>query len=142
MAAALHLHLRLVDRTEHTRVLQLPAAMRDPKVLRTLLVLDLESHPPQAAIDIITIEVDPAPGRVLQYSLLERARPSDETLATLIARLGALAGESRVGQPVLLDSHRADAFEMRRFAPDERVRPDNPVSRPDDHAASAFRRAD
>ena len=74
-AAALHLHLRLVDRTEHTRVLQLPAAMRDPKVLRTLLVLDLESHPPQAAIDIITIEVDPAPGRVLQYSLLERARP-------------------------------------------------------------------
>ena len=141
-AAALHLHLRLVDRTEHTRVLQLPAAMRDPKVLRTLLVLDLESHPPQAAIDIITIEVDPAPGRVLQYSLLERARPSDETLATLIARLGALAGESRVGQPVLLDSHRPDAFEMRRFAPDERVRPDNPVSRPDDPAASAFRRND
>ena len=141
-AAALHLHLRLVDRTEHTRVLQLPAAMRDPKVLRTLLVLDLESHPPQAAIDIITIEVDPAPGRVLQYSLLERARPSDETLATLIARLGALAGESRVGQPVLLDSHRPDAFEMRRFAPDERVRPDNPVSCPDDPAASAFRRND
>ncbi len=141
-AAALHLHLRLVDRTEHTRVLQLPAAMRDPKVLRTLLVLDLESHPPQAAIDIITIEVDPAPGRVLQYSLLERARPSDETLATLNARLGALAGESRVGQPVLLDSHRPDAFEMRRFAPDERVRPDNPVSRPDDPIASAFRRND
>ncbi len=141
-AAALHFHLRLVDRTEHTRVLQLPAAMRDPKVLRTLLVLDLESHPPQAAIDIITIEVDPAPGRVLQYSLLERARPSDETLATLIARLGALAGESRVGQPVLLDSHRPDAFEMRRFAPDERVRPDHPVSRPDDPTASAFRRND
>jgi protein ImuB len=141
-AAALHLNLRLVDRTEHTRVLQLPAALRDPKVLRTLLVLDLESHPPQAAIDIITIEVDPAPGRVLQYSLLERARPSDETLATLIARLGALAGESRVGQPVLLDSHRPDAFEMRRFAPDEKVRPDNPVSRPDDPVAAAFRRND
>jgi protein ImuB len=155
-AAALRLHLRLVDRTEHPRVLQLPAAMRDPKVLRTLLVLDLESHPPQAAIDIITIEVDPAPGRVLQYSLLERARPSDETLATLIARLGALAGESRVGQPVLLDSHRPDAFEMRRFAPDERgrhddrvsrpdgpvFRPDDPVFRPDDPVASAFRRKD
>ena len=141
-AVALHLNLRLVDRTEHTRVLQLPAAMRDPKVLRTLLVLDLESHPPRAAIDIITIEIDPAPGRVLQYSLLERARPSDETLATLIARLGALAGESRVGQPVLLDSHRPDAFEMRRFAPDERIRPAHPVFRADDPAASAFRRND
>ncbi len=80
-------------------------------------MLDLESHPPPAAIDIVAIEVDPAPGRVLQYSLLERARPSAETLATLTARLGALVGESRAGQPVLLDSHGPDAFEMRRFAP-------------------------
>lgn len=119
-AAAIRLDLRLVDRTEHARVLQLPAAIRDAKVLRTLLVLDLESHPPRAAIDIVTIEIDPAPGRVLQYSLLERARPSAEALATLTARLGALVGESRCGQPVLLDSHGPDAFEMRRFAPDER----------------------
>ncbi len=120
-AAAIHLDLRLVDRTRHTRVLQLPAAMRDAKVLRTLLVLDLESHPPPAAIDIVAIEVDPAPGRVLQYSLLERARPSAETLATLMARLDALVGESRSGQAVLLDSHGPDAFEMRRYAPDESV---------------------
>jgi protein ImuB len=134
-AAAIHLDLRLVDRTRHARVLQLPAAMRDAKVLRTLLVLDLESHPPRAAIDIVAIEVDPAPGRVLQYSLLERARPSAETLATLTARLGALVGESRCGQPVLLDSHGPDAFEMRRFAPDEPVAATSPV-------ASAFRRKD
>jgi protein ImuB len=134
-AAAIHLDLRLVDRTAHARMLQLPAAMRDPKVLRTLLVLDLESHPPQAAIDIVSIEVDPAPGRVLQYSLLERARPSAETLATLTARLGALVGESRSGQPVLLDSHGPEAFEMRRFAPDEVPRA--PVAT--DPLASAFR---
>ncbi len=119
-AAAIHLRLRLVDRTEHVRMLQLPAAIRDPKVLRTLLILDLESHPPPAAIDVVAIEIDPAPGRVLQYSLLTRARPSAETLATLTARLGALVGESRAGQAVLLDSHGPDAFEMRRFAPDDR----------------------
>jgi len=119
-AAAIHLRLRLVDRTEHGRMLQLPAAIRDPKVLRTLLILDLESHPPPAAIDIVAIEIDPAPGRVLQYSLLARARPSAETLATLTARLAALVGESRVGQAVLRDSHGPDAFAMRRFAPDDR----------------------
>ena len=115
-AAALRLDLRLVDRTRHVRTLQLPAAMRDPRVLRTLLVLDLESHPPHAAIDIVTIEIDPAPGRIIQYSLLERARPSAETVATLMARLGALVGDSRCGQPALLDSYGPDAFEMRRFA--------------------------
>ncbi len=119
-AAAIRLDLRLVDRSTHTRQLQLPAAMRDPRVLRTLLVLDLESHPPGAAIDIVTVEVDPAPGRVVQFSLLERARPSAETLATLTARLSALAGESRSGAPALLDSYGPDAFEVRRFAPDDR----------------------
>ncbi len=116
-AAAIRLDLRLTNRTTHARLLQLPAAMRDAKVLRTLLVLDLESHPPPAAIDIVTIEIDPAPGRVLQHSLLERARPSVETLATLTARLGALVGDTRSGQPVLLDSYRPDAFEMQRYAP-------------------------
>jgi protein ImuB len=118
--AALRLDLRLVDRTMHTRRLQLPAPMRDPRVLRTLLLLDLEAHPPAAAIDIVTVEVDPAPGRIVQFSLLERAIPSPETLATLTARLGALVGEDRCGSPVLLDSHRPDAFEMRRFTPDDR----------------------
>lgn len=148
-AAAIHLRLRLVDRTVHARLLQLPAALRDPRVLRTLLVLDLESHPPGAAIDVVTIEVDPAPGRVLQYSLLERARPSAETLATLTARLGALVGESRCGRPALLDSHGPDAFEMRRFAPDEgapvalsSAAPAFVASATDTSVASAFRRKD
>jgi len=118
-AAAIRLDLRLVDRTMHTRVLQLPTAMRDARVLRTLLLLDLESHPPSAAIDIVAVEIDPAPGRVVQYSLLERARPSAETLATLTARLSALVGESRTGAAFVIDSHQPDAFVMRRFAPDD-----------------------
>jgi secondary thiamine-phosphate synthase enzyme len=116
-AAAIRLQLRLVDRTTHERVLQLPAAIRDARVLRTLLLLDLESHAPPEAVDVVTIEVDPAPGRVLQYSLLERALPSAETLATLMARLGALVGESRCGSPRIPDTHRPDAFEMERFNP-------------------------
>jgi protein ImuB len=114
-AAAIRLDLRLTDRTTHTRVLQLPAAMRDARVLRTLLLLDLESHPPAAAIDIVIIEADPAPARIVQYSLLERALPSAETLATLNARLAALVGTDRCGTPVLLDSHRPDGFTMQTF---------------------------
>ena len=124
-AAALRLDLRLVDRTTHTRVLQLPAAMRDPKVLRTLLLLDLESHPPSHAIDIVTIEIDPVPGRIVQYSLLERALPSPETVATLMARLRALVGENRCGSPMILDTWRPDGIEMQGFAPSSQL----PVSR-------------
>ena len=130
-AVAVRLDLRLVDRTTFARLLQLPAAIRDPKVLRTLLLLDLESHPPSAAIDIVTVEIDPAPARIIQYSLLERAMPSAETLATLTARLGALVGDTRCGSPALLDTHRPDGFEMRRFAPESRrlLPPNQPAPR-------------
>lgn len=119
-AAALRLDLRLTDRTTHRRVLQLPSAIRDARVFRTLLTLDLESHPPPAAIDVVTIEIDPAPARVLQYSLLEPATASAETLATLTARLHALVGDVRCGSAGLPDTHRPDAFEMRPFAPASR----------------------
>ena len=119
-AIAVRLELRLTDRSTFTRVLPLPAPMRDPRVLRTLLLLDLESHPPSAGIDVVAIELDPAPARIVRFSLLERALPSPETLSTLTARLSALVGESRVGSAVLLDSHAPDAFEMRRFNPDVR----------------------
>jgi protein ImuB len=122
-AAAIRVDLRLADRTTHARVLQLPAAMRDPRVLRTLVLLDLESHPPVAGIDVVTIEVDPAPARIIQYSLLERARPSAETVATLTARLHALVGESRCGTPALLDTHRPDGFELRRFTGERTAAP-------------------
>lgn len=125
--AAIRLDLRLVDKTVHSRALQLPAPMRDPRVLRTLLLLDLESHPPLAGIDVVTIEIDPAPSRIVQFSLLERAMPSPETLATLTARLNALVGEDRCGSPVLLDTHRPDAFELKRFSPDARRRTQAPT---------------
>jgi protein ImuB len=114
-AAAVHLTLRLTDRSTHLRVLQLPVAMRDARVLRTLMLLDLESHPPVAAIDIVSLELDPAPARITQFSLLERALPSPETLSTLTARLSALVGETRCGAAGLVDTHQPGAFEMRMF---------------------------
>lgn len=104
-AIAITTLLTLVDRTKHERTLNLPAPMRDAKTLRTLIVLDLESHPPAAGIDEVGIEAGVAPGRIVQGSLLDRALPSPETIATLTARLGALAGESRVGAPALVDTN-------------------------------------
>jgi protein ImuB len=113
--AVLHVRLRLVTREMYARSLQLPSPIRDPRVLRTLALLDLESHPPPAAIDRVAIEAEPTPGRVLQFSLLARALPSAERVSTLLARLTALAGEDRVGSPRLTDSHRPGAFVMTPF---------------------------
>ena len=120
-AAVIHVRLRLVTREIQTRTLHLPTPLRDPGVLRTLVLLDLESHPPSAGIDQVTVVVDPVLARTQQFSLLERARPSPENVSTLIARLTALAGEGRCGSPALVDSHDMASFEMRSFGPSTKL---------------------
>jgi len=119
-AAVLHLHLRLVTRDLHLRSLQLPSPMRDPKVLRTLLLLDLESHPAPAGIDAVTLSIDPTPGRIVQESLLARALPAPELISTLVARLQALMGEGKCGSPVMVDSYRPGAFGMTPFVVEQK----------------------
>jgi hypothetical protein len=116
-AAVLHVRLHLVTRVVHERSLQLPAPMRDARALRMLALLDLESHPPEAAIDRVTVAVDPTPGRVVQFSLLTRPLPSPEHLSTLMARLAAVMGEGRCGAPELVDSWRPGACAVTPFAP-------------------------
>jgi protein ImuB len=103
----------------YTRSLQLPSPIRDVRALRTLILLDLESHPPAAPIERVTVILDPTPGRVLQHTLFVRAHPTPEQLSTLIARLNALMGEDRVGRPARVDSYRPGAFAMRPFATDQ-----------------------
>jgi len=115
-AVTLRVTLTLVDKRQHARTLQLPAPMRDSRVLRTLALLDLESNPPPAAIDRVTVGVDVTEGRILQFGLFARALPA-ERLATLVARLGALMGSDRIGAPALVDSYRPGAFVMQKFEP-------------------------
>src|SRR5438309_4549509 len=121
-AAVLHILLRLVTRGSgaelYARRLELPSPMRDVRTLRTLALLDLESHPPPAGIDRVSIVIDPTPGRVLQHTLFTRAHPTPEQLSTLIARLGALMGQDRIGAAVTVDSDRPGVFEMRPFSVD------------------------
>ena len=115
-AAVVHVRLGLVTDDTCTRSLQLPSPIRDVRALRTLALLDLESHPPPAAIDRVTIVIDPTPGRVLQHTLFARAHPTPEQLSTLLARLGALMGQDRIGAPALVDSYRPGAFAMTPFS--------------------------
>lgn len=117
-AAVLHVRLHLVTRHVHERSLQLPVPMRDPRTLRTLALLDLESHPPAAAIDRVVVEVEPTPGRVIQGSLLARPLPPPEQISTLMARLTALMGEGRCGTAGEVDSWRPGACAVHAFAPD------------------------
>ena len=114
--AVLHVRLHLVTRDVYARHLELSVPLRDVRTLRALAIIDLESHPPPAAIDVVTIVIDPTPGRVLQHKLFARACPTPDAISTLVARLGALVGQDRIGSPSVVDSYRPGAFAMKPFA--------------------------
>jgi protein ImuB len=116
--AVLHVQLGLIAGDTYTRSLQLPSPMRDVRTLRTLALLDLESHPPSAAVDRVALVIDPTPGRVVQHTLFVRPHLTPEQISTLLARLGAVMGQDRIGAPATVDSYRPGAFVMNPFATD------------------------
>jgi protein ImuB len=142
-AAVLHVRLHLITREVYERSLQLPFPMREARTLRTLILLDLESHPPPAAIDRVVVAVDPTPGRIVQCSLLARPLPTVERVSTLMARLHALMGETRCGSPSTVDSWAPGAYAMKAFMPADlctSVSPSSVEEQASDVIALALRR--
>ena len=99
----------------YAKVLNLPVPMRDPKTLLKLLRLQLQSDPPRAPIQKISMAVDSTAPRVVQGGIFVPCAPDPEKLELTIARLAKLVGASNVGSPELLDTHRPDNFRMIDF---------------------------
>jgi protein ImuB len=102
-----------------------------------LILLDLESHPPDAPIDIVRVFIEPTPAKVLQWTLLERAQPAVEQVSTLIARLTALMGEGHVGSPAIVDTWKPGAFEMTEFRARDAARTSPDIAKPEDATVKA-----
>ncbi len=117
LAATLDLELGLVDGSVHPRALRPAAPSGEPRTWRTLLLLDLEVHPPRDAIQRIALRACPTPARAVQFSLLDPAQPSPEALAETLARLHEFTSAGRGGAPQRLDTHRPGAFALASFAP-------------------------
>ena len=107
--------LQLENQTAHERKLSLPHPMRDHKVLLKLLLLDTEMHPPPSAVRFVSIACEPVKPRVLQNGLFVPLAPAPDKLELTLARLAKLVGEENIGSPAVLDTHRPDAFSMKRF---------------------------
>ncbi|HEX7722597.1 MAG TPA: hypothetical protein VF397_10590 [Pyrinomonadaceae bacterium] len=104
-------------RTEcaHERTITLPVPMRDSKTLLRLVLFDIEAHPPVAPIIKVAIRAEPVKPRASQTGLFIPLAPEPEKLEITLARLAKLVGPENVGSPELLDTHRPDAFRMKRF---------------------------
>lgn len=122
--AAQELHLRLTlengrqdSESAFQRVIHLPVPLLDASTFLKLLQLDLKAHPPGAPVRKVHLRIEPAKPRPGQNGLFVPCSPEPEKLELTLARISAVVGEGCVGSPQLLDTHRSQAFEMRRFVP-------------------------
>ena len=95
---------------EHPVTLRFPVPLLDPMVFLKLLHLELNNRPPQSPVEKILIEMIPVQGRKMQHGLFLPATPEPEKLEITLARIRNLVGQSNVGAPELVDTHRPDSF--------------------------------
>ena len=104
-------------RREHRRIVRPALPEWSHPTLLKLVQLDLEMHPPEAAVLALHMQAQPARSQTVQQGLFTPQSPEAGRLEILLARLRKLVGENRVGAAELLDSHRPEAFRMAPFVP-------------------------
>jgi len=115
--ASLRVVLRLEGDKQHERRVRPALPLEDKPTLLKLLQLDLETHPPDAAILGIELYAQSAAPYRAQHGLFLPQAPEPGRLEVLLARLRKLLGEESVGSVELKDDHRPNAFRMVPFAP-------------------------
>ncbi len=113
--ASLHLHMKLAGSQLYQRTIRPAIPTTDRKFLLKLLQLEIAAHPPQAAILSFTLTAQAGQSSKVQLGLFAPQMPEPSRLDVTIARLKAIAGEDRVGSPVLEDSHRPGSFRIESF---------------------------
>lgn len=115
------LRLELEGGSTHTRALEFPLPVHAAEVLLKQMQLDLEAHPPGAAVAALELQLDPVKPRVLQGGLFRPAAPAPDKLHIVLARITALVGPGRAGSPAILDTHRPDAYTIRQYVLEEKA---------------------
>jgi protein ImuB len=110
-------HKKSAGKKTYEKSMTLPVPMRDSKMLLKLLRLHLQSDPPAAPILKVWMAADPARPRPAQGGLFQPVSPDPEKLELTVARLANLVGDSNIGSPELVDTHRPGEFRLSRFLP-------------------------
>jgi protein ImuB len=124
--ALLRVVFHLDGRKQHERIVRPALPLENKPTLLKLLQLDLETHPPSAAILSVDLYAYSAAPYRSQHGLFLPQAPEPGRLEVLLARLRKLLGEGRVGSVELKDDHRPNAFRMVPFAPPTPKRSEQP----------------
>jgi protein ImuB len=114
--ASVTIALRLEGDKLHTRTVRPALPTNDRQLWLKLILLDLEAHPPQAAIVSLTLTAEPGTTNKVQLGLFSPQLPEASRLDVTLARIRAIVGEDCVGSAVLKNTHQPGAFGMAPFA--------------------------
>ncbi len=113
--ASVTITLSLEGNAVHTRTVRPALPTNDRPLWLKLLHLDLEAHPPQAAIVAVTLTAEPGITSKVQLGLFSPQLPEPMRLDVTLARIRALVGDECVGSPVLRDTNQPDSFLVEPF---------------------------
>jgi protein ImuB len=99
----------------HSRTVRPALPTNDKQLWIKLLHLDLEAHPPSAAILAVGLRAEPGHTSKVQLGLFSPQLPEASRLDVTLARIRAVVGEDCVGRAVLQNTHAADAFHIESF---------------------------
>jgi protein ImuB len=137
VASELQLEITFSDKSNYAHHFKIPEPTNNVETLFRMLHTHLENFTSQAPIIAVALSAHTTKPSFEQFHLFETALRDSARLTETLARLTGLLGSDRVGKPVLLETHRPDAFRMEPFAWQL------PQKKSDDHPplpASALRR--
>jgi protein ImuB len=113
--ASVIITLSLEGGATHVRMVRPALPTNDRPLWLKLLQLELEAHPPQAAIIAVTLTAEPGSTSKVQLGLFSPQLPEPMRLDVTLARIRALVGDECVGSPVLRDTNQPDGFRVEPF---------------------------
>jgi protein ImuB len=113
--AAVTITLTLDRGGTHARTVRPALPTNDKRLWIKLLHLDLEAHPPSAAVLAVALDAEPGATSKVQLGLFSPQLPEASRLDVTLARIRAMVGEENVGRAVLLDTHAPEAFRLDAF---------------------------
>jgi len=119
----------------HTRTVRPALPTTHKQLWIKLLHLELEAHPPSAAILAVMLQAEPGSTTRVQLGLFSPQLPEASRLDVTLARIRAVVGEDCVGRAILQDTHAAEAFRLEPFT----VPADEPVVSTSPHSRASMR---
>ena len=114
--ASVSITLSLEGGTTHMRTVRPALPTNNRQLWIKLLQLDLEAHPPQAAILALSLTAEPGCTSKVQLGLFSSQLPESGRLDVTMSRIRAIVGDENVGRAVLTNTHQPGGFRMEPFA--------------------------